>query len=98
MLIEFLLFLNKVDLKKGQKYLINGVGGSIGTMLIQMANHSGAVVMAVDSSQKLDFLPKVGASHTIDYLKEGFNKNGEIYDLIFDFVGKNKQKQFFFEI
>lgn len=87
--LEALHFLNKVELKKGQKILVNGAGGSIGTMVIQMANHSGAVVTAVDSSQKLGFLSKVGASYTIDYLKEDFTKNGETYDVIFDVVGKS---------
>lgn len=87
--LEAIHFLKKVNLKKGQKLLVNGAGGSIGTMVIQLANLSGAIVTAVDSSDKLEFLSNVGAFKTIDYSKEDFTKNGETYDVIFDVVGKS---------
>jgi len=75
--LEAVHFLKKVNLQTGQKILVNGAGGSIGTVVIQLANYFGAEVTAVDSKEKLDFLSSVGASKTIDYNKEDFTKNGE---------------------
>jgi NADPH:quinone reductase-like Zn-dependent oxidoreductase len=68
--------------------LINGAGGSIGTFAIQLAKHYGAEVTAVDSTAKLDMLSSIGADHVVDYTQEDFTKNGEIYDVIFDVIGK----------
>jgi NADPH:quinone reductase-like Zn-dependent oxidoreductase len=68
--------------------LINGAGGSIGTFAIQLAKHYGAEVTAVDSTAKLDMLRSIGADHVVDYTKEDFTENGEVYDVIFDVIGK----------
>lgn len=87
--MEAIHFLKKVDLQEGQKILVNGAGGSIGTLVIQLANYFGAIVTAVDSEEKLEFLASVGANKTIDYKKEDFTKNSETYDVIFDVVGKS---------
>jgi NADPH:quinone reductase-like Zn-dependent oxidoreductase len=86
--ISALHFLRKSNIQPGQKILINGAGGSIGTIGVQVAKHWGAEVTAVDSTSKLDMLKSIGADYVIDYTKEGFTDNGEIYDVIFDVVGK----------
>jgi NADPH:quinone reductase-like Zn-dependent oxidoreductase len=68
--------------------LINGAGGSIGTMALQLAKMNGAEVTCVDSSLKLDMLKTLGADAVIDYAQEDFTKNVESYDVVFDLVGK----------
>jgi NADPH:quinone reductase-like Zn-dependent oxidoreductase len=85
---DALHFLRLGNIRDGQKILINGAGGSIGTYGIQLAKHLGAEVTAVDSTAKLDMLRSIGADHVIDYTRDDFTKNGEIYDVIFDVVGK----------
>ncbi len=82
-------FLRKANIQSGQKLLINGAGGSIGTIVVQLAKHFEADVTAVDSADKLDMLRSIGADHVIDYTQEDFTKNDETYDVIFDVVGKS---------
>jgi len=72
------------QLKPGQKVLINGAGGGVGTFAIQLAKHWGAEVTGVDASQKLDVVRSLGADHIIDYAQEDFTKTGGFYDLIID--------------
>lgn len=84
-----LFFLRKAKIKAGQKVLVIGAGGSIGTMAIQLAKNSGAKVTAVDSGEKLDMLLSIGADSVIDYRQEDFTANGETYDVIFDIAGKS---------
>lgn len=86
--LEALNFVGSSQLKKGESILINGAGGSIGTMAIQMAKHYGAVVTAVDRADKLDFLRQVGADYVVDYQKEDYTQLGNTYDVILDVVGK----------
>ncbi len=81
-------FLKQVALDPGTKILINGAGGSIGTMAVQLAKHHGAEVTAVDSADKLEMLRSLGADHVVDYESDDFTKSGTAYDVIFDIVGK----------
>jgi len=87
--LNALHFIRKAALKPNEKILINGAGSSIGTTAVQLAKHEGAEVTAVDSAGKLDMLRSIGADHVIDYGKEDFTKNGVIYDVILDVVGKS---------
>jgi NADPH:quinone reductase-like Zn-dependent oxidoreductase len=73
-------------IQAGQKVLINGAGGSIGTFAIQLAKHFGAEVTAVDSKMKFDKLRSIGADHVIDYTREDYTKNEPKYDRIVDVV------------
>ena len=75
------------QMHSGQKVLINGAGGGVGTFAIQLAKLSGAEVTGVDASHKLDVVRSVGADHVIDYTIEDFTKTGERYDLIIDCQG-----------
>jgi NADPH:quinone reductase-like Zn-dependent oxidoreductase len=88
--LEALHFLRHAHIQSGQKVLIYGAGGSIGTMAVQLARYFGAGdVTAVDSAEKLDMLRSIGADHVIDYMQEDFTRSGDAYDIILDVVGKS---------
>ena len=80
-------FLRKAKLQAGQRVLINGAGGSIGTYAVQIARACGADVTAVDRSDKLDLLRALGADQVIDYTQESLAASGATYDAIVDVVG-----------
>lgn len=86
--LEALHFIREANIKKGQRALINGAGGSIGTFAVQIAKAFGAEVIGVDSTTKMDMLRSIGADRVVDYTKQDFTRSGETYDVIFDVIGK----------
>ena len=91
--LNALHFLRKANIRKGEKVLVNGAGGSIGIFGVQIAKAMGAEVTAVDSTIKEKMLRRIGADHFFDYTKEDFTKSRKTYDVIFDMVAKSSYSE-----
>ena len=87
--ITALLFLRLPGLRSGQKLLVYGASGSIGTAAVQLGKYLGAHVTAVCNTKSVELVRSLGADRVLDYTREDFTKSGERYDAIFDAVGKH---------
>lgn len=86
-------FLRIASIQQGQKVLVNGASGALGTMALQLARNFGAELTAVCSTAHVELMKSLGADHVVDYTKEDFTANEEKYDVIFDTIGKMPLKK-----
>ena len=82
-------FINKVNIEKGQKVLVNGATGAIGSAAVQLLKYFGVNVTAVCNTKNMELVKSLGADKIIDYTKEDFTKDDQKYNFVFDAVGKS---------
>ena len=87
--LDAVYLLRRANIQRGERVLVNGAGGSMGTYAVQVAKHFGAEVTGVDSAAKLDMLLSIGADHVFDYTQKDFTQGSETYDVIFDVIGNS---------
>jgi NADPH:quinone reductase-like Zn-dependent oxidoreductase len=92
--LNALHFLSRANIRKGEKVLINGAGGSIGTFGVQIAKAMGAEVTAVDSGNKEEMLRRIGANHFFDYTRVDITRIGRSWDVIFNMVARSAYSKF----
>jgi NADPH:quinone reductase-like Zn-dependent oxidoreductase len=86
--IQALATMRAADVQEGQRIVIYGASGSLGTAAVQLAKHFGVHVTAVCNTKNIELVRSLGADEVVDYLQEDFTKNGRTYDAIIDAVGK----------
>lgn len=84
-----LTLLRRLDIQPGQRVLVNGASGRIGTFALQIAKHMGAEVTGVCGAERMEYVRALGADHVLDYRRDDFTRSGERYDLIIDVLGRS---------
>lgn len=84
-----LTLLRKLDIQPGQRVLVNGASGRIGTFALQIAKHLGAEVTGVCGAERMEYVRALGADHVLDYKRDDFTRGSDRYDLIIDVLGRS---------